>query len=104
MGTEIARFAGGRALTKIVAGNLPSEIANGIFDLLTAFATGARQEDAEKMRLLRIYGESIAGYDVAIALHALGWLLLHNPRNPYRPTPQDVHETCQNLIKEWRKR
>lgn len=104
MGTEIATVGRGTALAKISAANLPVPIANGIFDLLTAFAAGPQQEDADKKRLVRIYGEAVAGLEVAVATHAIGWLKLNNPRNPFRPTPQDVYETCQKIIEEWRTR
>ena len=104
MGTAIVPFARGRALTGIAAANLPPAIANGIFDLLTAFAAGPQQADADKKRLVRIYGEAVASFEAPVAEHAIGWLKLHNRRNPFRPTPQDVYETCEKLVKEWRSR
>lgn len=94
----------GKAVGTFSATNLPSAIAGGIADLLTAFAAGSQQDDSDKRRLMRLYGEAIADHDAAVAEHALGWLKLHNPRNPFRPTPQDVFETCEKLAKEWRER
>jgi hypothetical protein len=104
MGTAIVPVARGRALTRTSAANLPPAIANGILDVLTAFAAGPQQADADKKRLVRIYEEAVVGLEAAVAEHAIGWLKLHNPRNPFRPTPQDVYETCEKLAKEWRQR
>ena len=86
------------------AANLPPAIANGIFDVLTAFAAGPQQDGRGQEAAVRIYGEAVAGFDPAVAEHAIGWLKLHNPRNPFRPTPQDVYETCEKLTQEWRER
>jgi hypothetical protein len=104
MGTAIVPFTRGRAVTRVSPANLPPAIANGIFDVLTAFAAGPQQEDADKKRLVRIYAEAVESFEAAVAEHAIGWLKLHNPRNPFRPTPQDVYETCEKLVKEWRSR
>ena len=87
----------------ISSGNLPAPIKNGIIDILTAFA-GASQEDNDKQRLLRIYGEAVAGLDGHAAGYALQWLKLNNPRNPFRPTPQDVYECADRVMKVWRER
>lgn len=103
-GRELVTRNGTQAVAKVSAANLPPAISNGVVDLLTAFAAGPQQEDADKKRLLRIYGEAIAGLDGAVADYAIRWLKLHNPRNPFRPTPQDVYETAEKVEKEWRKR
>ena len=104
MGTAIIPVARGRALIRTSAANLPPAIANGILDVLTAFAAGPHQADADKKRLVRVYGEAVTEFPPAVSEYALRWLKLHNPRNPFRPTPQDVYETCEKLVKEWRSR
>ena len=103
-GTDLAKqVVDSGAVAKISSANLPATISNGIVDLLTAFAA-AQQEEADRKRLLRIYGEAVAGFDPAVAEYALRWLKLHNPRNPFRPTPQDVYEACEAALKNWRTR
>lgn len=87
----------------VSSGNLPAPIKSGILDLLTAFA-GAAQEDTDKVRLLRVYGEAVAGLNGYVADYAIRWLKLHNPRNPFRPTPQDVYETAAKVKQVWRSR
>lgn len=91
-------------LAKTSTAHLPAPISNGIFDLLTAFAAGPQQEDADKKRLVRIYSESVAVFPPAVSEYALRWLKLHNPRNPFRPTPQDVYEACEGAQRYWRDR
>jgi hypothetical protein len=103
MGTAIVPFARGRALTRNSATNLPPAIADGIFDVLTAFA-GPQQEDADKKRLVRIYCEAVREFPPAVSEYALRWLKLHNPRNPFRPTPQDVYEACKTAMGRWQDR
>lgn len=88
---------------QISSGNLPAPIKAGIMDLLTAFG-GVTHEDADKVRLMRLYGEAIGGMNGAAANYAICWLKFHNPRNPFRPTPQDVYETVERVERTWRER
>ncbi len=86
------------------ASNLPAPILSGIADLLTAFAAGPHQDDGDRKRVLRIYGEAVSEFPAAVSEYALRWLKLHNPRNPFRPTPQDVYEACDATLTTWRER
>jgi hypothetical protein len=79
---------------------LPPSVAGGIEDLMVAFAAPTR-DDEDTRRLLRIYVEAVSQFDVAIAESALRDLKFHNPRNPFRPTPQDVFEACEATAKKW---
>jgi hypothetical protein len=104
MATAIVPFARGRALARVSAANLPPAIASGIFDVLTAFPAGPKLEDADKKRLVRIYCEAVTEFPPAVSECALRWLKLHNPRNPFRPTPQDVYEACKTAMGRWQDR
>src|SRR5204863_9812650 len=78
-----------RALAVVNPGSVPKSISEGILGLMTVFA--AKDEaDADKKRLMRVYVEAIEGFDESVVAATLRYLKFHNPRNPWRPTPQDV--------------
>jgi hypothetical protein len=81
----------------------PTVIFAGIRDLMLAFASGPSTSDGDMKHLLSIYAEAVFGFDPAVADCALKHLKFNNPRNPFRPTPQDVREVCQRVMREWRK-
>jgi hypothetical protein len=93
-----ALVAAGAPDNPIVA--LPASIASGMKDLMIAFAAPNR-DDADTLRLLQIYAKAISQFDVAVAESALSHLQFHNPRNPFRPTPQDVFEACEATRDRW---
>ena len=99
MANALVAHQGAITATKAVA--LPAAISSGILDLWVSFVSQGQDPD-DKKRALRVYGEAVAGFDPAIAEFAINWLKLHNPRNPYRPTAQDVHEHCRRLERSWR--
>lgn len=103
-GRQLTTHNSAQSVAKVSAANLPLPISSGIFDLLAAFAAGPNQDDADKKRLLRIYAEAVAGFPAAVAERAIRRLKLRNPRNPFRPTPQDVFEACEWTAKVWRDR
>jgi hypothetical protein len=43
-----------------------------------------------------------AGFEAEIVVEALDSLLTRNPRNPFRPSPQDVVERCRKVEGQWR--
>lgn len=88
----------GREVTAAGAVALPAHIKGALSDLMTAFSTGA-QRGLDKPRLLQMYADAIAGFDEAIALAALKRLLLHNPQNPFHPTPQTIYEACMAVAR-----
>ncbi len=80
--------------------NLPPAVKEGLKDLLVCFASQPQGDD-DKVRLARNYGEAVSGFDPVVAAEAIGRLKLHNPRNPFRPSPQDVYECCCLIMKTW---
>lgn len=82
---------------------VPPAVRSGLADLMTAFAT-ASQRDLDKPRLLRLYAEATRDFQADVVAAALQWLKLHNPRNPFHPTPQDLFEACENFRETWRSR
>lgn len=92
--------------TVVVAGTpLPAALQEGIKDLIAAFQAGAGGvSDAERTRTLKIYRKALDGFPEAVAAYALNWLLMHNPRNPFPPSPQDVHEMCRKVESAWASR
>lgn len=53
----------------------------------------------DRVRKLRLCAEACAGFDPAASAFALDWLKWNNPRNPFKPTPQDVREACTGVQK-----
>ena len=91
------------ALTIVRPGSVPKAISEGILDLMTAFA--AKDEaDTDKMRLMRVYVEAAEGFDESVVAATLRHLKFHNPRNPWRPTPQDVYERCNRTVAAWERK
>src|SRR5262249_20261307 len=89
-----------KALTIVKPGSVPKTISEGILDVMTAFA--AKDEaDTDKMRLMRVYVEAAEGFDESVVAATLRHLKFHNPRNPWRPTPQDVYERCKKTVGAW---
>jgi hypothetical protein len=78
---------------------LPASIAGGIMDLM-AFAAQAKGDDDTRHQI-RLYAEAVLQFDAAVAEAALRHLKWHNPRNPFRPSHQDVFEACEATAKKW---
>lgn len=80
---------------------LSPAIKRGIGDLLIAFPSGSPAHQSEdRVRLLQIYAEACSEFDGAVAEEALQSLKFDNPRNPFAPTPQDVREACQKIVRK----
>src|SRR5215472_1962763 len=92
-----------RGLAIVRAGSVPKAVSEGILDVMSAFA--AKDEaDSDKMRLMRVYVEAVEGFDESVVTAALRYLKFHNPRNPWRPTPQDVYERCKSTVATWKRK
>jgi hypothetical protein len=76
-------------------------IADALGDLLLAFTAGAGLTPQNRVRLFQLHLKAVEGHHPAVALAALDWLILNNPRNPFPPTPQDVAETCRRVKGTW---
>ena len=103
LGKSIALVKKTAAPAIVSAASPPKIVAEGILNLL-AVPAGPAQSPDDRKRLLRLYGEAVDGFPVAVADYALQHLRFHNPRNPFPPTPQDVFEQCESTFKTWRKR
>ena len=75
-------------------------ITEGLKDLLVGFAAPS-QGDEDKVRLVQLYAEAVCRYEPAIAEAAINRLKFHNPRNPFRPSPQDLFECCKKVENAW---
>jgi len=92
-----------RALTIVRSGSVPKVISEGILDLMTVFA--AKDEaDTDKKRLMRVYAEAVEEFDESVVAAVLRHLKFHNPRNPWRPTPQDLYEGCKRTMGAWKRK
>lgn len=80
---------------------LTPAVQRGITDLTIAFQAGVQRSDSDRVRGLQLYAEAVSGFHPAIIEATLRWLLLNNPRNPFPPTTQDVHEACQATQSNW---
>lgn len=81
---------------------LAKQLGEGIKCLVVAFQAGTSGLSDEDRKLsLKIYRKALEGLPEAVNAYALEWLLMHNPRNPFPPSPQDVRETCQRVLSVW---
>lgn len=83
--------------------NLPIPIKDSVYDLLATFSAG-NQDDTDRQRIVRVYFQSIAEFHPAVAAAGIAWVMGHNPRNPFRPTAQDVAEACEMIAEFWKQR
>lgn len=83
--------------------NLPAATKDRVLDLLTAFSAG-NQDDRDKQRTVRVYFQSLSEFHPAIAAAGVAWIMRNNPRNPFRPTAQDVSEACDRVAAFWKQR
>ena len=88
------------AIASIGGPSVPVQLTNGIRDLMISFANQS-QGDADARRLLEIYVKATTHVHEAVAIEAVKTLLFDNPRNPYRPSPQDVYERSSKTDRKW---
>jgi hypothetical protein len=77
-------------------------VRSAINDITIAFSAGGQRSEHEMRRSLELYEKAVIGFDRRLVAEVLNWLLLHNPRNPFAPTPQDLFEACNRLDDKWR--
>jgi len=91
--------ASANAVATVTSKSVPLVIQNGIQDLLVGFQAGSSSQPADdRVRAMRIYARACSNFPDFIADLALKQLLFSNPRNPFAPTPQDVHELCESIV------
>ena len=69
--------------------------------LLVSFASPAQETHEERVLLVRTWAEKTAEFETEVVSQALDSLLSDNPRNPWRPTPQDIVERCRKVRRTW---
>jgi hypothetical protein len=93
------------AVAIVTKANVPAKVQAGIRDLTIAFPAGLQgMPDEDRIRSMQIYAEAVDGFELVIVEEALRELKFKNPRNPFPPTAQDVHELCNKKLGEWRRR
>lgn len=85
----------------ISADNIPDSIEDGVKELYFAFADPGQKDDVGKAFTIKSYLRAIMGQHPSLVLWCLEHLILHNPRNPFRPSAQDVHEFIQKTDRRW---
>lgn len=83
--------------------SLPAVVSDAIVDILITFSAG-NQDDTDKKRVVRVYQSAVADFHSAVAEAGIAWIMRHNPRNPFRPTAQDVYEACEMIAAFWKQR
>jgi hypothetical protein len=81
---------------------LPKAVVAGLTDLTIAFPTARQQADGDRQRWLQLAATAVSSFDPRLVENVLRWLVLNNKRNPFPPTPQDLHEACRTREGEWR--
>jgi hypothetical protein len=73
-------------------------------DLIVAFPPNPGEQAADRVRLLKILARETSHFEQEIVSEALRDLLTSNPRNPFRPSPQDIVQRCRCVREEWSER
>lgn len=85
----------------ISADNMPAAVKDGVQELYHAFADPGQKDDMGKAYTMKSYIRAIEGKHPFLVLWCLEHLILHNPRNPFRPSAQDVHEFIGKTGGRW---
>lgn len=81
--------------------SIPASIKDGVLELYHAFADPGQKDDMGKAFTMKSYIRAIEGRHQFLVLWCLEHLVLHNPRNPFRPSAQDVHEFIGKTAGRW---
>ncbi len=76
-------------------GKLPPAVAESLHGSLAAFAVQRNLSDFDRAANLRSYRRAMVGFHPQLVISALDHLLLHNPRNPFPFTAQDLFERLE---------
>jgi hypothetical protein len=79
-------------------------IQSSLKKLLVAFPAGAPQQLDDRVIQARVYTEACEGFEECVVAYVLRRMPFHNPRNPFPPTAQDVHERCRDISAAWKRR
>jgi hypothetical protein len=75
----------------------PPIVQEAMLDLLVACPPPAGEQSPDRVRLLRIWARETSKFLPEIVAEAAETLLTDNPRNPFRPSPQDLVERCHKI-------
>jgi hypothetical protein len=77
------------------------EVRGVMQDLLVAWPPPAGEDHADRVRLVEIWVRVTSVFEQEVISEALHDLLTNNPRNPFRPSVQDIVERCQCVRAQW---
>lgn len=80
-----------------LCGKTPANIQKGLVAICVAFHGGKPMADRDRAVWMRIAASLLAGFEIELVEAVLGDMLIHNPRNPFPPTPQDLYEACDRI-------
>jgi len=62
------------------------------------------EDNADRIRLVRIWARETAEFKPEVVVDAFHELLTNNPRNPFRPSVQDIVARCKHVRAQWEDR
>ena len=80
---------------------LPGPVVGAVRQLLLCYQTGGAANERDYDVVVSVYMEIVARFPPLVAEMAVKRLLVKNPRNPFRPSPQDVHDAMAKMMKSW---
>jgi hypothetical protein len=106
-GGAVANVSNSAAIAVIKAASVPAAIRQESAKLLVAFPVVGMVAE-EKKALLDLYGRAVDGYEEAVVMEALDWLIWNNPRHTEKfsthPAPADLRDACKMIRAVWSKR
>src|SRR5262245_31906086 len=76
-------------------------VREGIHDILVACPPHPGEDGVDRVRLARIWARETAEFEPEIVTEALHNLLIDNPRNPFRPSVEDIVKRCRSIRRQW---
>jgi hypothetical protein len=80
------------------------QVKEAMLDLFADCARQAGEVDEDRKRVLATWNRETAEFEPEVRAEAFRYLLRHNPRNPFRPTVQDIVTRCELVRREWEAR
>jgi len=76
-------------------------VGEAMYDLLVTCPPHPGEVDTDRVRVTRVWARETHEFEPEIVAEAFHSLLTRNPRNPFRPSVQDIVERCRSIRKEW---
>lgn len=77
------------------------QVREAMLDLFADCARQAGEVDEDRKRVLATWNRETSEFEPEIRAEVFRRLLRHNPRNPFRPTVQDIVTRCEVVQREW---